>query len=85
VLAALERLKPIAEKNGITLGQLALAWVLSRPGNCCAIAGARNAAQAVQNAAAADAGLSETDLAEMDAIGRSVTDLLDADPVLWKW
>lgn len=85
VLAALERLKPIAERNGATPGQLALAWVLSRPGNCCAIAGARNAAQAVQNAAAAEVRLSDADLAEMDGISLSVTDLLDPDPVLWKW
>jgi len=82
--AALGRLKPIADAKGITLGQLALAWVMAQP-NTCAIAGARNAAQAVQNAAAARVQLSAEDLQALDDISRSVTDHLDDNPVLWKW
>ncbi len=81
---ALERLKPIAQANGITLGQLALAWVIAQP-NTCAIAGARSAEQSVQNAAAARVRLSTEDLQAMDDISRSVTDHLDDNPVLWKW
>ncbi len=84
VQEALNKLRPIAEKNGITLTQLALAWVISHNGTC-AIAGARNAEQSVQNARAADIVLAREDLDEMDIIGRSVTDFLDEDPVLWKW
>lgn len=84
VQEALAKLRPIAERNGITMAQLALAWVISHT-NTCAIAGARNAAQTVQNAQAADIVLSEEDLAEMDGIGRIVTDHLDDNPVLWKW
>ncbi|MEJ2156640.1 MAG: aldo/keto reductase [Desulfobacteraceae bacterium] len=84
VQAALSRLAPIADKKGITLGQLALAWVISQP-NTCAIAGARSAEQARQNAAAAQVTLSAEDLTVMDEISRSVTDHLDDDPVLWKW
>jgi len=82
VQAALERLRPIAERRGITLGQLALAWVIAQPGTV-AIAGARNAGQAVQNAGAADVRLSREDLEEMETISRSVTDHLDDNPVLW--
>ena len=81
---ALEKLGPIAAANHITLGQLALAWIISQPG-VCAIAGARNSEQAVQNAAAANIRLSETDLAAVDNIGRIVTDPLDDDPVMWEW
>jgi aryl-alcohol dehydrogenase-like predicted oxidoreductase len=81
---ALNRLRPLAEKHGCTLGQLALAWVIAQP-NTCAIAGARNAQQAAENAAAANIKLSTQDLAEMDAIGRTVTDHLDNDPVMWKF
>jgi aryl-alcohol dehydrogenase-like predicted oxidoreductase len=66
------------------LGQLALAWVISQPGTC-AIAGARNSEQAVQNAAAGNVRLSEEDLAAIDDIGKMVTDPLDDDPVMWKW
>ena len=81
---ALEKLGPIAAANHITLGQLALAWIISQPG-VCAIAGARNSEQAVQNAAAAGVRLSDTDLAAVNSIGRIVTDPLDDDPVMWKW
>ena len=84
VQEALAKLGPIAERNGITMAQLALAWVISHPGTC-AIAGARNAAQSVQNAQAGAIILSKEDPAEMDIIGRSVTDYLDDNPVLWNW
>jgi aryl-alcohol dehydrogenase-like predicted oxidoreductase len=82
VLKAVESLKPIAQRNGISLAQLALAWVISRAG-VCAIAGARNAAQAAENAGAMQTPLSASDLAEMEAIGRTVTDRLDENPVQW--
>jgi myo-inositol catabolism protein IolS len=81
---ALEKLRPIAAANHITLGQLALAWLISRPG-VCAIAGARNAEQSVQNAAAGNARLPAKDLAAVDSIGKIVTDPLDDDPVMWNW
>lgn len=80
---ALARLRPIAEAYGISLGQLALAWVLSQD-NCCAIAGARNAEQAVENAKAAHIRLEPETLEEMDRISRTVTKHLDENPVLWK-
>jgi aryl-alcohol dehydrogenase-like predicted oxidoreductase len=81
---ALEALRPIAEKKGITMAQLALAWVIAKPG-ICAIAGARNAQQVIDNAQAADITLSEAELEEMDRISRPVTNLIDANPVQWKW
>lgn len=84
VQGALEALRPIADRHGITLGQLALAWVTAQPG-ACAIAGARNETQAKENAKAASVSLASEDLAEMDRIGRTVTDELDDNPVLWKW
>ena len=84
VQKALERLRPIATANHITLGQLALTWVISQPGTC-AIAGARNAEQAVQNAAAGNVSLSEEHLAAIDDIGKMVTDPLDDNPVMWNW
>ncbi|MFC1862428.1 aldo/keto reductase [Thermodesulfobacteriota bacterium] len=82
VQEALVRLSIIAEKNNASLGQLALAWVISHSGTC-AIAGARNPDQVLQNAKAPDIFLSEEDLAEMDLIGRSVTDPMDDNPVMW--
>ena len=84
VQQALEQLRTVAEKHHISLAQLALAWVTAQPGTC-AIAGARNAEQSRQNAAAAQVALSEDDMAVLDQIGRTVTDHLDDNPVLWKW
>ena len=81
---ALAALRPIADRHGITLGQLALAWVTAQPGTC-AIAGARNERQVLENARAAAVSLSSEDLTEMDRISRTVTDELDDNPVLWKW
>lgn len=84
VQQALGALRAIAENHNFTLAQLALAWVIAQP-SCCAIAGARNSEQAVQNAAAGDIRLTAEDLSAMDRIGRTVTDHLDDDPVQWKW
>ena len=83
VQKALDALRPLAEGKGISMAQLALAWVIAKPG-VCAIAGARNAMQAVDNARAAEVFLTEAELAEMDRISRPVTDLIDENPVQWK-
>ncbi len=82
VQKALDGLRPIAERKGITLGQLALAWLTAQP-NTCAIAGARSADQIRESAGADDVSLSAEDLKEVEAIGRTVTDPLDDDPVQW--
>jgi aryl-alcohol dehydrogenase-like predicted oxidoreductase len=82
VLTALDKLRSIAENYSCTLGQLALAWVISHP-KTCAIAGARNASQATENAAAASITFSNDDLAQLDTIGRTVTDQLDDNPMMW--
>jgi aryl-alcohol dehydrogenase-like predicted oxidoreductase len=81
---ALDKLRPIADRNQCSLAQLALAWAIAQP-QISAIAGARNSEQAVQNAKAAEIQLSESDLAEIDAIGRTVTDHLDDNPVMWNF
>jgi aryl-alcohol dehydrogenase-like predicted oxidoreductase len=82
VQQALDQLREIAWRKKISIGQLALAWVIAQP-TACAIAGARNAYQAAQNAAAVEIQLSEDELSELDAIGRTVTDRLDENPVMW--
>jgi len=84
VQQALTRLRPIADNLGVSLGQLALAWVLSHP-RTCAIAGARTADQAALNAAAAGVSLSEKVLRQMDEIGHLVTNYLDENPVMWRF
>ncbi|MEO1148192.1 MAG: aldo/keto reductase [Cyanobacteria bacterium J06638_22] len=81
---ALEKLRPIAETYDCTLAQLSLAWLIRQP-NTTAIVGARNAEQATQNAKAGEIQLSDADVAEIDAIGRIVTDHLDSNPVMWEF
>ncbi|MBF2078464.1 MAG: aldo/keto reductase [Synechococcales cyanobacterium T60_A2020_003] len=79
---ALDALRPIAERNQCTLAQLALAWLMAQP-QTQAIAGARNSDQAVQNAKAMTVQLSAEDLKAIDAIGRTVTEPLDDNPIMW--
>ena len=81
---ALDKLRPIAERHSASLGNLALAWLIAQP-QTNAIVGARNAEQAAANAKAADIQLSPSELQEIDAIGRIVTDHLDDNPVMWAW
>lgn len=58
-------LQPIAEAHRATCAQVALAWVLAQPGVTAAIAGARTAAQAEENAGAAALQLTVTELARL--------------------
>ncbi|MEH2290512.1 aldo/keto reductase [Nostoc sp.] len=79
---ALEKLRPIALLYNCTLAQLALAWLITQP-QTNAIAGGRYAEQARDNALAAQIKLSTAELAEIDAIGRIVTDHLDNNQIMW--
>ncbi|HEX3360225.1 MAG TPA: aldo/keto reductase family protein [Solirubrobacterales bacterium] len=65
-LEAVERLRPIAEGEGISLVQLALAWVLRRDEVAAAIVGASRPEQVHANAAAAGIDLSDDVLAAID-------------------
>lgn len=81
--AAIAQLHPIAARYDCTLGQLALAWLIAQP-NTSAIAGARSAKQARENAKAAALCLSDADLQAMAAISQPVIERLPTDnPVMW--
>jgi 1-deoxyxylulose-5-phosphate synthase len=67
VLARVARLAPIAKELGLTVAQLALAWVLRRPEVTSAIIGASRAAQVVENAAASGVKLSPEVVARVEA------------------
>jgi len=66
VLAAVQRLRPIADEAGLTMVQLALAWILRRPEVASAIIGATSPDQVRANAAASGAELSADTLAAID-------------------
>ena len=67
-LALVEKLRPIAERNGRTPAQLAIAWVLRRSELTAAIVGARRPSQIEGTAPAGDWTLSQEDIAEIDAL-----------------
>ena len=84
VQKAVDALRPIADRKRISMAQLALAWVIAKPG-VCAVAGVRNAGQAIDNAGAGDVTLTAEELDQMDRISRPVVESIDDDPVLWRW
>ena len=68
VLTAVQGLKPLAEQAGLTLAQLAVAWVLQNPGVSSAIVGASRPAQVRDNAAAAGVKLDADLLTKIDEV-----------------
>ncbi|WP_028297640.1 aldo/keto reductase [Olivibacter sitiensis] len=60
--ALLNKIRPIADAKGASLGQLVLRWTVERPGITIALAGARNAEQSVQNAKSMNIELNEEEL-----------------------
>jgi aryl-alcohol dehydrogenase-like predicted oxidoreductase len=67
-LRVVDSLRPVAERLGITLSQVALAWNVAQPGVTSAIAGSRNAEHVRMNATAGDIVLDEAALAELEAL-----------------
>jgi aryl-alcohol dehydrogenase-like predicted oxidoreductase len=66
VLEAVQRLRPVAEEAGLTMGQLALAWVLRQANVASAIVGASRPEQVRANASAAGVTLDAQTLAAVD-------------------
>ncbi len=66
VLEAVQRLKPVADEAGLTLAQLALAWVLREPNVASAIVGASRPEQVHANASASGIELTADTLAAID-------------------
>jgi aryl-alcohol dehydrogenase-like predicted oxidoreductase len=73
VLEAAQRLLPVAEGAGLSMAQLALAWVLRQPNVASAIVGASRPEQVHANAAASGVALDAQTLAAVDeALGEVV-------------
>ncbi|NQT02621.1 MAG: aldo/keto reductase [Planctomycetes bacterium] len=67
-LELVEQLKPIAERNGRTLAQLSISWVLRRPEVTAAIVGARKPEQILETAPASDWDLNEEDIEQIEQL-----------------
>jgi aryl-alcohol dehydrogenase-like predicted oxidoreductase len=61
-----DKLRAIAERKGINLPQLAIAWVLRRPEVTSAIVGARRPDQLDETATASEVTLSTEEVAEIE-------------------
>ena len=79
VLERVQRLQPIAADLGLTMAQLALAWVLQNPNVASAITGASRPEQVTDNVKAAGVTLEEDVLAKIDEV---LGDVVQTDPRL---
>jgi aryl-alcohol dehydrogenase-like predicted oxidoreductase len=79
VLTAVQNLQPIADEAGLTLAQLAVAWVLQNPNVAGAIVGASRPEQVASNAAAAGVKLDADVLKRIDDV---ILPVAKTDPAL---
>jgi aryl-alcohol dehydrogenase-like predicted oxidoreductase len=77
VLTRVQQLKPLADQAGLTLGQLAIAWVLQNPNVSSAIIGASRPEQVSDNVKASGVKL---DAALLKAIDEIVDPITERDP-----
>jgi len=69
-LEMVEKMRPMAQKHGQPVANLAIAWTLRRPEMTAAIVGARKPEQIRETAAAGDITLSAEEIAELDRLIR---------------
>ncbi|MBT2657191.1 aldo/keto reductase family protein [Bacillus sp. ISL-18] len=74
VLECVQQLNGVAEELGVTLSQLALAWILRHPSISSAIIGASRPEQVVENVKAVDVVLTQDVLGEIENILEQVKD-----------
>ena len=82
VFELVDKLDPIAAEKGCTLAQLALTWVLGRPGVTSPIIGPRTMEQFEDNLGALEVVLSDDDLSKIDKFippGSMVSPFYEAD------
>jgi aryl-alcohol dehydrogenase-like predicted oxidoreductase len=77
VLTAVSKLEPIAAEAGLSMAQLAVAWVLQNPNVSSAIVGASRPEQVTDNVAASGVTLEPAILKEIDT---ALADVVTTDP-----
>ncbi|MGH7922663.1 MAG: aldo/keto reductase [Candidatus Dormibacteraceae bacterium] len=90
VFDVVDGLRPLAERKGCTLAQLALAWVLHQPGVTSPIIGPRTSQQLEDNLGAVDVEITDEDRAAVDGLvppGRVVAPFYEAEfgPHQFRW
>ena len=79
VLTAVQRLQPIADEAGLTLAQLAVAWVLQNDNVSAALVGASRPEQVVENAKAAGVRIPAEAMTRID---QALGDVVTRDPAV---
>ena len=82
IFDALEALEPLAQARGVTMSQLALAWVMQQPGITSPIIGPRTMDQLEDNLKAFDVTISDEDREVIDGVvppGTHVSPYYEAD------
>jgi aryl-alcohol dehydrogenase-like predicted oxidoreductase len=82
--AALARIRACAERLGVPMSDLAVAWLLHQPAVTSVLAGIRRPDQALANARAAELRLDAATLRELDDATAAVKAALGANPDLWQ-
>lgn len=76
VIKMLEQFQPVADKHGVTLGQLAIGWTVVQRGCTHALVGARTVHQVLENAGGGSLQLDDGDLeiinSTIDSIGKDI-------------
>lgn len=67
VQAMLERMRPIADRHGVSFSQLTMAWTLAQRGCSHVLCGARTPQQAIDNCGAGDVELTAEEVAQITA------------------
>src|SRR3954465_2174029 len=76
-LPPVQNLKPIADEAGLTMAQLAVAWVLQNPNVAAALVGASRPEQVTENAKAAGVQIPAELMAQID---EALGDVVERDP-----
>jgi aryl-alcohol dehydrogenase-like predicted oxidoreductase len=73
IIKFLDDIKPIAEGHNVTLAQVVLNWTIRQPGITCALAGARNPSQVLDNLGATLFKLSAGEIEKINSLLDKVT------------
>jgi aryl-alcohol dehydrogenase-like predicted oxidoreductase len=66
----IDAMRPIAQAHGVSVAQVALAWLLHQPQVTSVIIGAKRPEQLTENLAATQVALSDSELAALDEVSR---------------
>ncbi len=81
---AIAKIKQIAEREGIPMARLSMAWLLAQPGMGSIIVGARNPQQVKDNVAAMQVSLSDQLVQELSEVTGPLKNALGSNADMWQ-